>query len=185
MRTCMHVVYCRYKRYLQSKDLSAVTSEDLDCVLGRKRSRQSSPEVKQVREKRTYLTPCFTVSQQNCLCAHVCPRVPMCAHVCPRVPTCAHVCPCCGEQCPSCWSIASFPGRFWKIREKGLVSTVHAYAYLWEILGILCYFLCAVMLHVGTLVSIFSQKTYWLHSWHFYHNHATKELSRHRYARSK
>ena len=93
MRTCINVVYCRYKRYLQSKDLSAVTSEDLDCVLGRKRSRQSSPEVKQVREKRTYLTPCFTVSQQNCLCAHVCPRVPMCAHVCPRVPTCAHVCP--------------------------------------------------------------------------------------------
>ena len=116
MRTCIHVVYCRYKRYLQSKDLSAVTSEDLDCVLGRKRSRQSSPEVKQVREKRTYLTPCFTVSQQNCLyahvcpcvsmCAHVCPCVPMCAHVCPRVPTCVHVCPCCGEQCPSCWSIA-------------------------------------------------------------------------------
>ena len=46
----MMYVYCRYKRYLQSKDLSAVTSEDLDCVLGRKRSRQSSPEVKQVRE---------------------------------------------------------------------------------------------------------------------------------------
>jgi len=31
----------RYKRFLRSKDLSAVTSEDLDCVLGRKRSRQS------------------------------------------------------------------------------------------------------------------------------------------------
>ena len=30
----IHVI--RYKKFLRSKDLSAVSSEDLDCVLGRR-----------------------------------------------------------------------------------------------------------------------------------------------------
>ena len=35
------------------------------------------------------------------------------------------------------------------------------------------------------LASLFFQKTYWLHSWHFYHKHAIKKLSRDRCARLK
>ena len=37
--------YCRYKKFLKSKDLSSKTDEDMACVLGRKkRKREESPQ---------------------------------------------------------------------------------------------------------------------------------------------
>ena len=37
---CVCFFLCRYKRFLRSKDLSVVSAEDLDCVLGRRKRRR-------------------------------------------------------------------------------------------------------------------------------------------------
>lgn len=47
------LVCYRYKRFLKGKDLSAASSEEMDCVLGRKRRKLSEPETK---EKKVQLT---------------------------------------------------------------------------------------------------------------------------------
>ena len=43
-------LFIRYKKFLKSKDLSVQSSEDLDCVLARKRRKLSTEVGKTVRD---------------------------------------------------------------------------------------------------------------------------------------